>query len=127
MTRCLVVENDPTDDVRLLGEWLTGAGLSLTVVRPHAGDPLPADLAGDAAWGLQFHIECDTAMIADWAADDAELLASLGLSADDLVAQANALMDDLFEVWHPLAVRFAAVAQGSLGPASSPRHLPLLS
>jgi GMP synthase-like glutamine amidotransferase len=249
VTRCLVVENDPTDDVRLLGEWLTGAGLALTVVRPHAGDPLPADLEGyaafvvlgggqhvyqgppwfdrlesllrkavrtgtptlgiclgaqllatahagsvaaatagpelgaqlvakrdaaerdplfgpvpmlpdvlqwhhdevtelplgatllatstnypvqafrigEAAWGLQFHIECDAAMIADWAADDTQLLATLGLSADDLVAQADALMDDLFEVWHPLAIRFAAVAQGSLGQASSPRQLPLLS
>ncbi|MGA8117055.1 MAG: type 1 glutamine amidotransferase [Actinocatenispora sp.] len=39
--RTLVVENDPTDDVRLLGEWLTGAGLELEVVRPHAGEPLP--------------------------------------------------------------------------------------
>jgi GMP synthase-like glutamine amidotransferase len=248
VTRCLVVENDPTDDARLLGEWLTGAGLALTVVRPHAGDPLPPDLTGyaafvvlgggqhvyqgapwfdeletllrkavrtgtptlgvclgaqllttahagtvapaeagpelgaqlvakrdaadrdplfgpmpmlpdvlqwhhdeitelplgatllatstnypvqafrvgDAAWGVQFHIECDTAMIAAWAAEDADLLASLGRSADDLVAEADGLMDDLFEVWHPLAIRFAAVAQGTLGPAAGSRQLPLL-
>jgi GMP synthase-like glutamine amidotransferase len=45
----LVVENDPTDDARRLGDWLTGAGLELTVVRPHAGDQLPADLDGYAA------------------------------------------------------------------------------
>ena len=45
-TRCLVIENDPTDDVRRLGEWLTDAGLSLEVVRAHAGEPLPADLTG---------------------------------------------------------------------------------
>ncbi|WP_239157021.1 type 1 glutamine amidotransferase [Actinocatenispora thailandica] len=43
--RTLVVENDPTDDVRLLGDWLTDAGLHLEVVRPHAGDLLPDDLS----------------------------------------------------------------------------------
>jgi GMP synthase-like glutamine amidotransferase len=42
----LVIENDPTDDLRRLGEWLTGAGLELTVLRPHAGDPLPEGLDG---------------------------------------------------------------------------------
>ena len=45
----LVIENDPTDDPRRLGEWLTEAGLELTVLRPHAGDALPADLDGYAA------------------------------------------------------------------------------
>jgi GMP synthase-like glutamine amidotransferase len=42
----LVIENDPTDDLRRLGEWLTEADLPLTVLRPHAGDQLPADLDG---------------------------------------------------------------------------------
>ncbi|MDQ1652632.1 MAG: hypothetical protein QOI35_1832, partial [Cryptosporangiaceae bacterium] len=36
--RILVVENDPTDDVRRLGDWLTAAGAELVIVRPHAGD-----------------------------------------------------------------------------------------
>jgi GMP synthase-like glutamine amidotransferase len=49
VSTALVVENDPTDDVRRLGEWLTEAGLRLDVVRAHAGDPLPADLDGYAA------------------------------------------------------------------------------
>jgi GMP synthase-like glutamine amidotransferase len=40
----LVIENDPTDDLRRLGEWLTEAGLELTVRRPHAGDALPETL-----------------------------------------------------------------------------------
>jgi GMP synthase-like glutamine amidotransferase len=40
----LVIENDPTDDLRRLGEWLTEAGLELTVLRPHAGDELPETL-----------------------------------------------------------------------------------
>jgi GMP synthase-like glutamine amidotransferase len=45
----LVIENDPTDDVRRLGDWLTSAGLTLSVVRPHAGEPLPETLDGYAA------------------------------------------------------------------------------
>jgi len=45
----LVVENDPTDDIRRLGDWLTSAGLRLSVVRPHAGEPLPQTLDGYAA------------------------------------------------------------------------------
>jgi GMP synthase-like glutamine amidotransferase len=44
-----VIENDPADDPRLLGEWLPEAGLDLAVVRAHAGEALPADLDGYAA------------------------------------------------------------------------------
>jgi len=47
--RALVIENDPTDDARRLGEWLTDAGLELDVVRPHTSEALPADLDGFAA------------------------------------------------------------------------------
>jgi GMP synthase-like glutamine amidotransferase len=41
----LVVENDPSDGPGRLGDWLTGAGLELDVVRPHAGGQLPAGMA----------------------------------------------------------------------------------
>ncbi len=44
-----MIENDPSDDPRRLGEWLADAGLALTVLRPHAGDPLPETLDGYAA------------------------------------------------------------------------------
>ena len=44
-----MIENDPTDDPRRLGEWLTEAGLTLEVCRPYRGDDLPADLDGYAA------------------------------------------------------------------------------
>lgn len=37
-----MVENDPAGDVRRLGDWLTEAGVELAVVRPHAGEALPA-------------------------------------------------------------------------------------
>lgn len=46
MATALVIENDPSDDPRRLGEWLTEAGLELTVLRPHAGDELPESLDG---------------------------------------------------------------------------------
>jgi GMP synthase-like glutamine amidotransferase len=45
----LVIENDPTDDARRLGEWLTDAGLALDVRRAHAGDLLPEELDAHAA------------------------------------------------------------------------------
>ncbi len=251
--RTLVIENDPTDDVRRLGGWLTEGGLTLEVCRPHAGDPLPETLDGYAAlvvmggrqhaypapdgspsapwfaglegllrkavrydvatlgvclgaqllatahagtverspagpeigprlvarrdaaerdvlwapvplapdvlqwhrdeitelppratllaastyyphqafrlgtraWGLQFHIECDTAMVAGWAADIAAELADLGIAPDDVVAACDAVMPDLEEVWRPFARRFAAIALGTL--ATSPgRELPVL-
>src|SRR6266568_8838252 len=48
-TRALVVENDPSDDARRLGEWLTDAGLTLATVRPYAGEALPETLDGYAA------------------------------------------------------------------------------
>jgi GMP synthase-like glutamine amidotransferase len=45
----LVIENDPTDGLGRLGEWLTEAGLELTVRRPHAGEALPETLDEYAA------------------------------------------------------------------------------
>ncbi len=45
----LVIENDPTDDIRRLGDWLTDAGLELVTCRPHAGEPLPETLEGYSA------------------------------------------------------------------------------
>jgi GMP synthase-like glutamine amidotransferase len=44
--RALVIENDPTDDIRRLGEWLTDAGLDLHVIKPYQGEELPEDLDG---------------------------------------------------------------------------------
>ncbi|MCW2819322.1 MAG: glutamine amidotransferase class-I [Marmoricola sp.] len=42
----LVVEHEPGAPAGLLGTWLVEAGALLDVRRPHAGDDLPADLAG---------------------------------------------------------------------------------
>jgi len=255
----LVIENDPSDDLRRLGEWLTEAGLELTVVRPHAGDPLPETLdghvalivlggdqsayanaagdpgapwfpavegllrkavrhhvptlgvclggqllatahgglverstsgpeigpglvgrrdaadgdplfkyvpllpdvvqwhsdeitelpigavllaassryphqafrLGDRAWGLQFHIECDADMIADWTRTDVAALDELGYDAEAVVAATAEILADVEEVWQPFAARFAALALGTLPNAGIPhpgtiRTLPLL-
>lgn len=85
--------------------------------------PHQAFRLGDRAWGLQFHIECDTAMIADWAAGSAEL-ADLGYAPEDVVAACDAVMVDVEEVWQPFAARFAALALGELDEVRRP--LPLL-
>lgn len=40
----LVIEPEASDPVGRVGDWLAAPGLSLQIVRPYAGDPLPADL-----------------------------------------------------------------------------------
>ncbi|HEY0699592.1 MAG TPA: type 1 glutamine amidotransferase [Micromonospora sp.] len=87
--------------------------------------PHQAFRLGDRAWGLQFHIECDTAMIVDWATDSA-LLAELGYDPELVAAACQAVMADVEEVWQPFAARFAALAQGQLEITPPRRDLPLL-
>jgi GMP synthase-like glutamine amidotransferase len=248
----LVIENDPTDDARRLGDWLREGGLDLVEVRPHAGDALPdnvdghaalvvlggeqdafpdadgtpgadwfpalerllrravrhkvptlaiclggqllatahggcvarsaagpeigaklvarRDVAerdplfaavpfapdvlqwhrdeitelpngavllaastnhphqafrlGPAAWGLQFHIECDIEMFARWAMDGIDVLSDLGIDPVALLESVDAALDDVAEVWRPFTHRFAALAQGDVPAARS--ELPLL-
>ncbi|WP_305789323.1 type 1 glutamine amidotransferase [Symbioplanes lichenis] len=259
MGTALVVENDPSDDLRRLGEWFTEAGLPLTVVRPHAGDPLPETLdgfaalvvlggeqraypgadgqpgapwfpalegllrkavrhhvptlgvclgaqllarahgglverspsgpeigpalvgrrdaadtdplfkwvpllpdvvqwhsdeitelpagavllaastryphqafrLGDRAWGVQFHLECDAAMIEEWARTDRASLDELGYDPQAVVDAVEGVLADVEESWQPFAARFAALALGQLPDADIPvqgtgRTLPLL-
>ncbi|HZN77124.1 MAG TPA: type 1 glutamine amidotransferase, partial [Micromonosporaceae bacterium] len=87
--------------------------------------PHQAFRLGDRAWGTQFHVECDTAMVADWVSTNTALLGDLGLDPDSVVATADSVMDDIAEVWQPFAARFAALARGELDPAPH-RSLPLL-
>ena len=246
--RTLVIENDPTNDVRRLGDWLVEGGLALEVVRPPAGQPLPQTLDGYAAlvvlggeqhtgdptagwfpalegllrkavryevptlavclgaqllatahagtverspagpeigprlvarrdaaerdalwapvplapdvlqwhhdeitelpigatllaastyyphqafrlgakaWGVQFHLECDTAMVAHWVSRNAAVLDDLGYDPAELIEACDALMPDFEEVWRPFAHRFAAIASGTLSTGPG-RELPIL-
>jgi hypothetical protein len=87
--------------------------------------PYQAFRVGEAAWGLQFHIECDTEMIAGWVSGNLDVLAGLGLDPIDLLEAFDAAMDDVAAVWRPFAERFAALAlDGPVAP--EPRPLPLL-
>ena len=86
---------------------------------------------GDRAWGLQFHIECDADMIADWTRTDVAALDELGYDAEAVVAATAEILADVEEVWQPFAARFAALALGTLPNADIPqpgtlRTLPLL-
>lgn len=48
--RVLVIENDDVAPLDLVTEWLTQAGLSVDIVKPHAGELLPSSIpAGYAA------------------------------------------------------------------------------
>lgn len=87
--------------------------------------PNQAFRLGDRAWGLQFHIECDADMIADWAAGSA-LLAELDYDPELVVAACAEVLADVEEAWQPFAVRFAMLAQGRLAGAEPWRTLPLL-
>jgi hypothetical protein len=98
--------------------------------------PNQAFRLGDRAWGLQFHIECDAEMIAEWAASDRDSLDELGYDAEVLVAAVADVLADVEEVWLPLAARFAGLALGTLDLGAQPfadvplpgpgRSLPLL-
>jgi hypothetical protein len=97
--------------------------------------PHQAFRLGERAWGVQFHIECDTAMIADWVVADVEdpagVLDELDYDPELVIEACDAAMADVEEVWRPFARRFAAVARGELATAGmtgpgGPRQLPLL-
>lgn len=105
--------------------------------------PHQAFRLGPCAWGTQFHIEVDPAMVARWAVDAGDLVADLGYEPEALVEAAAGVMADLEDAWQPFAWRFAALALGELpdtlgvpsghthpagpdGGHAPPRQLPLL-
>ncbi len=90
--------------------------------------PVQAFRLGSAAWGVQFHPEVDLPTLADWVGGNGPELERLGIDGADLLERAAALQDDLFEVWHPFATRFAALAQGERTPLLDQpgRNLPVV-
>jgi GMP synthase-like glutamine amidotransferase len=108
---------------------ITELPLGAVLLAASTGYPVQAFRLGTAAWGVQFHLEVTHETFASWVAGNGPLLAELGLRGDELVARVGALQDDLFEVWHPFATRFAAVALHEISPpepAPPGRRLPLL-
>jgi GMP synthase-like glutamine amidotransferase len=99
------------------------AGAVLLAASTHY--PYQAFRLGTAAWGTQFHVECDAAMIAEWVWASTELLGELGYEPEGLIEAFDAVMDDVEEVWRPFAERFAALALGRL-EAAAPGQLPML-
>jgi GMP synthase-like glutamine amidotransferase len=67
--------------------------------------PHQAFRVGPAAWGLQFHVEADAAMVSAWAAADAVDPSVLARTVPEL--------DDVAEVWGEVLRRFARLAVGS--------------
>ncbi|HET8659304.1 MAG TPA: type 1 glutamine amidotransferase [Micromonosporaceae bacterium] len=88
--------------------------------------PHQAFRLGDRAWGMQFHVECDLAMVEDWVTAGSEQLAELGLDPQAVLAATAAVLPDIEEVWQPFAARFAALARGELAEPGSRPSLPLL-
>jgi GMP synthase-like glutamine amidotransferase len=117
------------DVIQWHGDEITELPLNAVLLATSTNYPVQAFRIGTAAWGVQFHPENDLRTLTSWVDSSGPLLAELGLSGVDILEHAAALEDDLFEVWHPFATRFAAVALGELAPApdtSGPRRLPLL-
>jgi GMP synthase-like glutamine amidotransferase len=79
---------------------------------------------GRVAWGVQFHIETVPAVVHAWAAEDSAMLGE-DLDLARVVARADAVDDDLAEVWGPFVTAFAAVvrdpdAVAAPAPAADP-------
>ena len=73
--RILVLEHDPTAPLLRLGDWLAEAGAELTVLRLHAGQPVPASTAGfDALLSLGGEMGAHDDAAAPWLPATRDLL-----------------------------------------------------
>ncbi|MEU4472962.1 type 1 glutamine amidotransferase [Micromonospora sp. NPDC023888] len=126
-------ENDPLfryvplipDVLQWHADEITELPRGATLLAASTRYPHQAFRLGDRAWGLQFHIECDAEMIADWATDSTQL-DELGYDPELVVAACASVLADVEEVWQPFAARFAALALGELEHSTVRRGLPLL-
>jgi GMP synthase-like glutamine amidotransferase len=83
-------------------------GAALLARSPRA---LQAFRVGRAAWGLQFHIEVDEAIVQDWIVrGDSELVAH-GIDPAALARESEARAASYLEASHALAVGFASVVE----------------
>lgn len=66
---------------------------------------------GPLAWGLQFHIEATPEIVRDWAAEDAQTLADLGVDVDAVLDRVDTTDVDVIEAWRPFAHTFVEVSR----------------
>ena len=78
---------------------------------------------GERAWGTQFHLEPDAAMLARWADRNGEGVREAGQDPDAVLERALAELDEVEDLWRPVVERFAAVARGE---DPRPTQLPLV-
>ena len=67
---------------------------------------------GRRVYGIQFHSETTPAIVRAWAENDPVGVAATPFDTETVIARAEAVDDDLVEVWAPFAVRFAELVQG---------------
>lgn len=65
---------------------------------------------GERAWGLQFHVECDEALVRSWAEADRADLEAHGVDVDALAGRAVDALPEVHEVWGEVVRRFARLA-----------------
>ena len=67
---------------------------------------------GTRAWGLQFHVETDAAMVRHWGVAYGAPVVEAGQDPVALAERAVEELDEVAACWQPVAVRFAEIAQG---------------
>ena len=83
--------------------------------------PHQAFRVGRAAWGIQFHVEVDEAMVTRWATSDADDLRERGLDPEAVLARTVPEIPEVEEVWGEVLRRFARLVLGG-----SPGLLPVV-
>ena len=74
--------------------------------------PHQAFRVGGSAWGIQFHVEVDDAMVGRWAEHNADELVALGLDPEEVLARTLPEIPEVGEVWGEVLRRFARLALG---------------
>jgi GMP synthase-like glutamine amidotransferase len=67
---------------------------------------------GDVAWGVQFHLEATPSMVGEWAANDADAVAGLGRTPEEVAAEVRSAQPALMATGEDLARRFAKLVTG---------------
>jgi GMP synthase (glutamine-hydrolysing) len=73
--------------------------------------PNQAFRVGEAAWGLQFHIETTSEMVKSWAEANADELDAHRVDPNRVLARLDEAHADLAEVWQPFTARFAGLVR----------------